>query len=380
MPVSVDSRETRRTVKGAAGSARRWSRQPRPPPLSRCHRRPSSGSIRLASIATLQPLLTSISNLAPFALFDVLIAARSWSRGCVAAVRDVSRAPSRPRGALPPRLAHGSPGRAALYLLFLALWGLNYRASSHARCADVRRVRGDGRRRRCRGRLAVVAAQRAVRRAHARTAGRRPTTVDANLADGVRARGARRGRPRATSCRRGRSARCSIWYFRRAGVDGMTDPFFLETLVAGELLPFERPFVVAHEWSHLAGHRRRGRGELRRLADVRRAARRRTVQRLAVPVRRARRAPCAPRDRAALAARARRRGRARTCARSRPRLRAQRQPARVRGRVARLRLVPEGQSRRGGRGELRRGRAARARRAVRRRLDAAADVDAVSGV
>ena len=33
----------------------------------------------------------------------------------------------------------------------------------------------------------------------------------------------------------------------------MTDPFFLETLVAGDILPFERAFVVAHEWSHLAG-------------------------------------------------------------------------------------------------------------------------------
>jgi hypothetical protein len=43
------------------------------------------------------------------------------------------------------------------------------------------------------------------------------------------------------------------WYFRRAGVSGMTDPYFLETLIAGDLLPFERPFVVAHEWAHLAG-------------------------------------------------------------------------------------------------------------------------------
>jgi hypothetical protein len=43
------------------------------------------------------------------------------------------------------------------------------------------------------------------------------------------------------------------WYFRSAAVAGMTDPFFLETLVASDLLPFERPFVIAHEWSHLAG-------------------------------------------------------------------------------------------------------------------------------
>src|SRR5205085_6839607 len=43
-----------------------------------------------------------------------------------------------------------------------------------------------------------------------------------------------------------------------AGVDGMTDPFFLETLVAASLLPFERPFVVAHEWSHLAGFAHEG--------------------------------------------------------------------------------------------------------------------------
>jgi hypothetical protein len=42
-------------------------------------------------------------------------------------------------------------------------------------------------------------------------------------------------------------------YFRRASVAGMTDPFFLETLVASDLLPFERPHVVAHEWAHLAG-------------------------------------------------------------------------------------------------------------------------------
>src|SRR4029450_12861680 len=43
------------------------------------------------------------------------------------------------------------------------------------------------------------------------------------------------------------------WYFRRAAVDGMTDPYFLEILVSGDLLPFEQPFGTADEWGHLAG-------------------------------------------------------------------------------------------------------------------------------
>ena len=44
------------------------------------------------------------------------------------------------------------------------------------------------------------------------------------------------------------------FYFTRVAVDGMTDPFFLETLANQSLLPFERPLVVAHEWGHLAGY------------------------------------------------------------------------------------------------------------------------------
>jgi hypothetical protein len=33
----------------------------------------------------------------------------------------------------------------------------------------------------------------------------------------------------------------------------MINPFGLEVLANPDLLPFERPFVAAHEWSHLAG-------------------------------------------------------------------------------------------------------------------------------
>jgi hypothetical protein len=44
------------------------------------------------------------------------------------------------------------------------------------------------------------------------------------------------------------------WYFRKAAIDGMTDPWFLEIVLNPDLLPFERPFVLAHEWAHLAGY------------------------------------------------------------------------------------------------------------------------------
>lgn len=43
-------------------------------------------------------------------------------------------------------------------------------------------------------------------------------------------------------------------YFQRAGIDGMMNPFSLEILVNHAVLPYERPFLVAHEWAHLAGY------------------------------------------------------------------------------------------------------------------------------
>ena len=42
-------------------------------------------------------------------------------------------------------------------------------------------------------------------------------------------------------------------FFTWTGVDGMVDPLALESIVHPNLLPVERPFVLAHEWAHLAG-------------------------------------------------------------------------------------------------------------------------------
>ena len=43
-------------------------------------------------------------------------------------------------------------------------------------------------------------------------------------------------------------------FFTSAGITGMLNPLALETIVNPDLLPFERPFVLAHEWAHLSGH------------------------------------------------------------------------------------------------------------------------------
>lgn len=42
-------------------------------------------------------------------------------------------------------------------------------------------------------------------------------------------------------------------FFTWTGVDGMIDPLALESVVHPDLLPFERPYALAHEWAHLSG-------------------------------------------------------------------------------------------------------------------------------
>ena len=199
--------------------------------------------------AGIQPLLTSVSNLVPFALLDVLIGAVgvSW---IVMAVRDLRRAGSRLRAA-GLITARTLAWAATLYLMFLALWGLNYRRPPlrETMAYDPSAVTAQAAA--AAGRVAVERLNALHDPAHAR-GWQAADEVDPVLADGfaraVREAGIRRdvvpGRPKHTILDA---------YFRRAGVDGMTDPFFLETIVAGGVLPFERAFVVAHEWSHLAG-------------------------------------------------------------------------------------------------------------------------------
>jgi Protein of unknown function (DUF3810) len=205
----------------------------------------------LRAYALWQRPMTALSNSAPFALLDVLIVLviGAW---LALAARDLvgKRRPGALRAAA-RIVVRTVVWSASLYVIFLLVWGLNYRRTPllEKLAFDARAVTPDAARALA---LTTVEQLNALHEgAHAAgwpADGAVDSALAASLARADREVGGRGvvtvGRPKPTLL---------DWYFRRAAVDGMTDPYFLETLVSATLLPFERPFIVAHEWSHLAG-------------------------------------------------------------------------------------------------------------------------------
>jgi hypothetical protein len=192
----------------------------------------------------LQRVVTMVSNLVPFAVFDVL---------CVVAIVAVSLLSY--RRVRRDGWARGLGGagivlvRAAsvVYLVFLAMWGLNYR-----RLPIVQKVRFVP------ARVTPAAAtalgdrnylelNRLYRAAHERS-----VSMDV-LASAVNDVQAALGGPGPFAPGRPKQTLLG-GYFHEVAVAGMTDPFALETLISPDLLDVERPFVIAHEWAHLAGY------------------------------------------------------------------------------------------------------------------------------
>lgn len=197
-----------------------------------------------------QRTITSISNWVPFALFDVLLAVVGVCV-MVAIVSVVRR--ERRHGLLLAGLAvmaRLTTITAVAYLAFLVAWGFNYRRAPITTRVDydASRITPEGARRLAAETVARVNALHDTAHREAWPASGRVDPVLAKAFDDVqRAIGGARfipARPKWTLL---------DLYFRRAGVAGMTDPYFLESLIASDLLVVERPFVVAHEWSHLAG-------------------------------------------------------------------------------------------------------------------------------
>lgn len=199
----------------------------------------------------LQAVVTGASNLFPFALFDLLlVAAIVWlAAGIVRALRHTRRDRSwRPLGALAFRVLSAA---ASAYIWFALIWGLNYdRVPIAERLAfDASRVSAEAVR---------ALGARAIRETNLRYAAAHAHGFPASgpsLADLQRALHeveARLGRIRPSTPGRPKWTLMAP-FFVASGTDGMTAPFFLETLLNTRLTPPERPIVLAHEWAHLSG-------------------------------------------------------------------------------------------------------------------------------
>ncbi|MFB3852560.1 MAG: DUF3810 family protein [Vicinamibacterales bacterium] len=198
-----------------------------------------------------QRLLTHLSNQVAFALLDVAVAV-AVGAALFLVVRFVRRVRRRPFRAAWATVASLVVGAAAIYLLFQAVWGLNYQrvpltekleysAAPPGRAAVAR--------------LASEAGTQLNSLHGDAHSGRWPEWDEMIAWLGPGFYQTQRHLTGGATALPGRP-KWSVFtiYFQRAGVDGMTDPLFLEVLVNQTLLPFERPFVVAHEWAHLAGY------------------------------------------------------------------------------------------------------------------------------
>ena len=192
----------------------------------------------------IQNVLTTASNTIPIAWLDIAVACLLIA-GVELVIWRIRLFGA--RDALVRNLLTAAGAAAWLYLLFLALWGLNYRRVPLEQKLDYDRARLTRDAAVAFINAAVTAINDGYPAAHQATAGR--DALEASFADAQIALGAMRlavpGDPKRSLV---------SYYFRRAAIDGMTDPYFLEIIVNTEVLPFERPFIVAHEWAHLAGY------------------------------------------------------------------------------------------------------------------------------
>lgn len=199
----------------------------------------------------IQPKLTGLSNSTPFAWFDALVVLAIGATIVVWAIRLKNR-----QQRLLPTVAGLAVDTAAiaavLYFWFLASWGLNYQRQPLREQLDFREDRITREALRALATRTVATLNTLHHDAHAAGWPELTATPDVLEPAFVQAQHdlamswtAHPGRPKRTVFN---------FYFTRVSIDGMTGPFFLETLANDTLLPFERAATLAHEWSHLAGY------------------------------------------------------------------------------------------------------------------------------
>jgi hypothetical protein len=193
---------------------------------------------------TVQYYVTSVTNQIPVALLDVaigcLVVFASWRLLRLRRARGGIRA-------IGTAAAGVLTFVATAYLAFLVLWGLNYRRVplkdklelDESRVTEETAIRfASDATHRINALYSTAHLESPPGPSLAEAFGRAQTGLGASAT-------AVPGVPKASLLEA---------YFRWAAIDGMTNPFFLEIIVNPEVLPIEGPFVLAHEWAHLAGY------------------------------------------------------------------------------------------------------------------------------
>ena len=200
----------------------------------------------------IQHAVTSATNAVPLAMFDVVLVA-ALAATVVALTRGIRAAwrTRRPKPLL-VALGHVAAAAAVAYVVFLGGWGFNYRRVPMSERLSVARGAPSPEDVLQLGLRAVGEMNRLYAPAH-----KGGWAGDEWQDDELRAAFAevQQALGDAAPAVPGRLKRTIFGaYFRWVGVDGMINPFGLEVLANPDLLPFERPFVAAHEWAHLAGY------------------------------------------------------------------------------------------------------------------------------
>jgi hypothetical protein len=199
----------------------------------------------------LQSVVTRVSNLFPFALFDLFAIAAAVGVLVWWVIRIRSAASGRRGRALLLLFYDTAALSACLFLIFEAMWGLNYVREPLARKLDYDQDRIDS----------AVVRQLAHQSLANLNAASGPAHLEPwpdddewrkRLEPSFQAVVGELGNPVSGVTGRRKSSLFNF-YLSATGIDGFTDPFAHEVILNSELLPIERPFVLGHEWAHLAG-------------------------------------------------------------------------------------------------------------------------------
>jgi hypothetical protein len=198
-----------------------------------------------------QPFLTSFSSLIPIAVFDlVIVALAAWAGWRVSRAMRGGRSDRSRRIGI--AIVDLGAEAAIVYLLFLVLWGLNYRRIPLDAQLDFSKGRVTETAVEALGERAVREINRLYASAHTDASAASVQAIRVRLAPAFAQ--AQRDLAIGTLATPARPKAPLISpFFRWATVDGMVNPFGLEVLINPDVLPIERPYVVAHEWGHIAG-------------------------------------------------------------------------------------------------------------------------------